>query len=131
MEHKFSIGDLVRANGREATLVGYDEGSDRIAYEVEERGGSTNTFYGHISSTELELLEAVAVETDETEAPVDPTPVVTLEELPLVEGVKFHQDDDESADALLAALATIDGSPELSVVPAPVDLGDDPDGDNS
>lgn len=60
----FNIGDKVRANGREATLAGYDEGSDRLAYAVTERSGSVNIFYGHISSTTLESLEPGDVEED-------------------------------------------------------------------
>lgn len=58
----FKAGDKVRANGREATLVAYNTEADRLAYVVMERQGHDNTFYDHISSTDLELIESAQEE---------------------------------------------------------------------
>lgn len=59
----FKVGDKVQANGREATLVGYDKAANRLAYVVIERQGHDNTFYDHISSCDLELIESAPEET--------------------------------------------------------------------
>lgn len=53
----FQIGDKVRANGREGTLVRYNEEADRLAVAVVERGGAVNTIESHISTTSLVKVE--------------------------------------------------------------------------
>lgn len=54
---KFNPGDKVLINGSlVATIQTYSEENDRIAYVSTPPGGGTDTTYGHISQTRVQLL---------------------------------------------------------------------------
>lgn len=54
---KFNPGDKVLINGAlVAVIQTYSEENDRIAYVSTPPGGGTDTTYGHISQTRVQLL---------------------------------------------------------------------------
>lgn len=69
----FHKGDLVRVNGLEATIEVYDEVVNQLVYSTPLPGGATNTTYGHISNSSIELVRAAEPAQDE-ELPLDEAP---------------------------------------------------------
>lgn len=58
----FNVGDIVNYNGGViAKVVSYNEKADRLILETKV-GGAENTIHGHISTSQLTLIEAAPVE---------------------------------------------------------------------
>lgn len=70
----FNVGDRVLVNGGlVATIKVYDEVVNQLVYTTELPGGATNDTYGHISNTNLELLDQPAApQVDELPLDEDP-----------------------------------------------------------
>lgn len=68
----FNKGDKVLVNGAlVATIEVYDETVNQLVYSVLLPGGATDTTYGHISNTRLELVDAPAQEELPLETPAE------------------------------------------------------------
>lgn len=90
MDERFQSGDKVKANGREGVIVSINYDADRLVYKIAERGGSENFVNGHISSTQLELLESPATPAEA----VEDEPVVLVEQ-PEVTETETEQQESE------------------------------------
>lgn len=67
---EFKKGDKVLVNGAlVATIEVYDTDVNQLVYSSELPGGATDTAYGHVSNTRLELIEAAPDELPLEEAP--------------------------------------------------------------